>query len=284
MEGWSLKPYRIDFCCVGPVSDLRYQDHIREALSTGFPVVERRPLRWTHLAVAGGGPSLVNHLETLRNWQGEIWAINQTASWLKSQGIDSTLFSVDAGDDLPQWTEGVDKALLASICHPELFRKLKGKEVRIFHTEHYEPADFKATGGPSSACRVPKLALALGHGGVTFFGCEGSFETVSHAYRNENTSETRPKQVIVKAGGKLYRTGPDYMLTSEYLAEVIRTFPHVFDEQSGGLLRAMIQNPDTWEIVALSETMKNELDPEALPYVFPHEKWQKERSDYREVA
>lgn len=256
---------------MGPCSDSVLQEHIRKALATGYPVVERRPLRWMHLAVVGGGPGVVEHLETLRDWRGDVWAINQTATWLKSRGIDCTMFSVDPGDDLPQWTEGVDKALLASICHPKLFDNLDGQDVRIFHTEHYANASLKITGGPSSACRVPKLAISLGYGGVTFFGCEGSFESVSHAYRDENTKENRPRQLIVKADGKLYRTGPDYLITSEYLAEVLRTFPDVFEEKSGGLLRALIRDPDTWEVVALSEALKNELDPEASPYVLPHE-------------
>lgn len=264
------EPYRIKFNGVGPVSDEGLQLHIAAALASGFPLVERTP-RLVPLAVVGGGPSVLNHLNELSEWKGDIWAINQTATWLASKGIVDNvyMFTVDPGDDLPQWTDGVERALLASICHPKLFEKLKGKDVRIFHTEHYRDADLQVTGGSSSACRVAVLALAMKYSEVVYFGCEGSFQTVTHAYRDENELEVRPKQLIIKAGEHLYRTGPDYLVTSEYLEKIITTFPDYFKERSGGLLRAMINNPDSWEVVALSESLKNELDPGAQPYVFP---------------
>ena len=262
-------PYRIKFEGLGPVSDDVLQLHIKEALASGFPLVERSP-RLRPLAVVGGGPSVLQHLMYFHQWPGDIWAINQTASWLASKGVTKNvwMFTIDPGNDLPQWTQGVERALIASICDPQLFKNLEGKDVNIFHTEHYAEADLKVTGGPSTACRAPVLALAMGYTSVTYFGCEGSFDTVSHAYRNENEPSQRPKQLIVKAGERLYRTGPDYLVTSEYLAQIIRTFPDYFRERSGGLLRAILEHPDTWEVVALSEALKDELDPTAKPFVF----------------
>lgn len=266
MEGL-LNPYRIAFCGLGPCADTILQRNIGLALATGFPVVGREAPNHKHLAVVGGGPSVKAQLERLAQWRGDIWAINQTASWLASQGIKSTLFTVDP-IEVPACAEGVESALLASICSPELFESVRGRDVRIYHTEHHESASLKITGGPSSACRAPKLAIALGYERVTFFGCEGSFEEESHAYRNENTINERPRQLLVKAGGEVYRTAPDYLCISEYLANVISELPQQFEEESGGLLRALILNPSTWSIVAMSESLKNELDPTAKPYLF----------------
>lgn len=265
--GPARKPYRIDFVGIGPVSDQALQEHIAAALASGFPLVERRPLRLTQLAVVGGGPSLKGQLEELRAWNGEIWAINQTATYLTAHGIPCTLFAIDPGEDLAQWTTGIPRAYLASICHPALYAKLRGRDVRIFHTEHYAPAEWIVGGGCSAATRAPFLALHMGYASVTFFGCEGSFETTSHVYRDENTAQERPKQLLIRAGA-LYRTGPDYLVTSQNLAQLIRQFPQYLFERSGGLLRALLDHWESWEIVALSQALKDELDPTALPYVY----------------
>jgi hypothetical protein len=275
VEGIVIKPYRISLEGKGPCTDEAMKENLRYALASGYPEVEPVAPNGKSLAVVGGGPSIIQHLDRLADWPGDIWAINQTASWLASKGIKSTFFTVDPSEVIANECGDltcIDSALVASTVSPRLLDKLRGKDIRIFHlAEQYEEAKLKISGGPSTACRAPKLSIVMGYANVTFFGCEGSFETVSHAYRNENTLENRPWQLIVRAGGVLYRTGPDYMFSSEYLARVIAEFQGYFREESGGLLRAILQHPETWEVVALSEAMKNELDPEAKPYVFPEE-------------
>ena len=268
------KPCRIEFSVVGLVSTETYDAQARENTAAAWPVLERRDLHDTPLAIVGGGPSTWDYLEELKEWKGDIWAINQSASWLSHYAPKANvfLFSVDPDEVLaePIFTAGVQKAILGSGCHPKLFEALRGKDVRMFHSRPIEGMELTVLGGgPCSAARAHMQAAWQGYKTVTFYGCEGSFGATTHAYRNE----TRPNQMIVRAGGKDYRTTPDMYINTQYLAHEIRqysspdkSYPYGLKEKSGGLLRAMLEYPDTWEIVALSEAMKNRFDPTALPY------------------
>lgn len=211
------------------------------------------------LAVVGGGPSVANHLEELRDWTGKIWAINGTHAWLTSQGIESILFSVDPGEELAPLVVGAKRAILASHCDPSVFALLKDAEVLIFHSEHVHGAKAPIIGGSTSATRVPKVALMLGHREIHYFGCEGSYEGATHTYKDEQ----HENQVIIRAGGKDYRTTLQLMVQSENLAKFVRDMPHLFKDRSGGLLAAMAEHWDTWEVVALSDALRDKLDPTA---------------------
>ena len=195
------------------------------------------------VAVVGGGPLL--DLEALRKWPGEIWAVNRTADYLLSQGIDCTFFTVDSFA-----IETVaKKRLLSTNCNPELFTD--GAECFAL-SEHEEGG---ILGGSTSAGRAPLLALRLGFPGVVFFGCEGSFSGPTHVDRDE---PQYTEQLMVRADGKDYKTRPDYALQAEYLSELLREFPQYLTEQSGGLLRAMKNDPD-WEVIAISDDLKDSM-------------------------
>lgn len=275
------KPYRIEFSTVGLVSEETYVENARVNIAAGFPEVEFIPPHNTPLAIVGGGPSAKDALEELKNWPGHIWGINQGASWLIREGVKAPvwMFTVDPGEELSDWTDGVDRAILGASCHPKLFEVMRGRDVRLFHTRHIEgvtrpmeePVD-DGSGepivvanlmGPSSVCRVFLPAAMLGYVDVTFFGCEGSIGTSTHAYRHED----RPRQMVVKAGGIDHITTPDYYITTRFLVNVMREFP-LLKEKSGGLLRAMLEHPDTWEVVAYSGALRDKVDPTATaPYV-----------------
>ena len=263
MEGFGLKPLRLEFNAVGLVPEHQYRDQAIANAQAGYPTIQMAGPHQTPLAVVGGGPSAAVALPELKDWKGHIWAINQSASWLSHMAPRALtwLFTVDPDELMasPQYTVGVERAILASSCHPKLFEALRDKPVQMFHTYELPDVECMNFGGPSSVCRTFLPALWMGYTDVTYFGCEGSFEDATHAYRDE----TRPNQMIVRAGGVDYVTTPDLYLTTQYLADVIREFPKVLKEKSGGLLRAMIEHPDSWEVVALSSALRDKLDPTA---------------------
>lgn len=218
--------------------------------SGNYPVIQPgnhgRPL-----AVVGGGPSLERHLDELSQYA-DIWAINGARRWLREHGIDSTFFTVDVGSNTVQYAEG--PAILVAGCHPLLFRRVDSAQ--IFFSEHYNvPEPF--IGGSTSATRAITPALYMGYGSVTYFGCDGSFEKTTHVDRNE----VRPSQLIVRAGGNDYRTTLQFYEQTRCLSTMIRAFPGLLKHRSEGLLPAMIEHYDTWEVVALSEDLRNKLDP-----------------------
>jgi hypothetical protein len=276
-----VSPKRLEFHAVGLVSEETYISYAQINLASGVPVIRQAPVHGTPLAIVGGGPSARRALAELQDWPGHIWAINQGATWLSEVAPKAMvwMFTVDPGVELAGWTKGVERALLGTSVHPKLIEALRGKEVRLFHTREVKgvamanpenpPSGLKPAKtslfGPSSVCRVFYPALLLGYLDVTLFGCEGSFEDQSHAYRDE-TNE-RPRQMIVRCGEEDCLTTPDFYMTTQFVANVMRHYPKL-KEKSGGLLRGMLEHWDTWEVVAMSEALRDQVDPQATePYV-----------------
>jgi hypothetical protein len=236
------EPFRISFQPYTGVSDARLAECLESA--KGY----ERAQRGVHshpVAVVGGGASVLGHLDELRSWPGDIWAINSMADWLKERGIDSTLFTVDPA----YFDSKADKALLASCCHPDVFRG----EVRVF--DLLEHAEGGVIGGVTTATRAPALALRLGYPGAAFFGCDSSFDGDAHVAHRDYAHYPL---LIVRANGADYTTLPDFVMQADDLAQLMRTFPDFFVCKSGGLLPAMVADKD-WTTVAVSAAMKQKL-------------------------
>lgn len=211
-----------------------------------YPSVHRR------LAIVGGGPSVASHVEELRAWDGDIWAVNFTPQWLKKQGIKSTFFTVDPQDFDPGPSED---ALIATCCHPNLFKRMEeyGARIRAFNlAETHEGGVF---GGVTSARRAMSLALMMGHRDVHVFGCEGSFE---NGYSVDGRAG-EPHQLLIRADGKEYLTETGFVTQCQEMAQLFRTFGGVFKDRSGGLVTAMTADEE-WDVVAVSTALKEHLE------------------------
>lgn len=235
------------------MSDSQYDAHVAHTLFLGLPFVQPGTAKGKRLAVVGGGPSIKQTASKLHQYD-EVWGINNAAQWVKRHtGIDAALYTVDGADDITV-CEDVERAVLSTGVHPNVFAALCGKDVRVFHTNPAPGSDFVAHGGCSSACRVPLVALHMGYTEIAFFGCEGSYGETSHVY----PVEERKVLLVVRADGKDYVTQPDFYMQCEYLAQLIHDYPEVFKDESGGLLGAMGADPE-WEVVAISDQLADVL-------------------------
>lgn len=268
-----MKPFRLEFITTGLVPDSVYEEQARTNVKSGVSYIKMTEPHDIPLAVVGGGPSTHAHIEELKEWPGHVWGINQSASWVShfAPKADVWLFTVDPDPLLaaPQFIAGVQKAILGLCCSPNLFEALKDKDLQMFdpHVAPMVDSEMMA-GGPSSVCRTFVPAATLGYKDVTYFGCEGSlhgsvdeegmFSSRTHAYRNEE----RPRQMIVRCGDKDFVTTPDLYLSTIALARFIQSYC-LIKEKSGGLLRGMLEHPDTWSVVALSDALKDQVDPTA---------------------
>lgn len=209
------------------------QRNIAFAKSLNLPKVYFPP--YPHnakLAIVGGGPSIRDKFNELREFD-SIIAINNTRNTLLNFGIDATFCSVDPLPVIADFAKGATKALLATRCAPEVFEALKGAHIKVFDA----PGDCPLQSCTASTLFV--LAAKMGFRKVCYFGCESSYRGTSHVDRHEE------REVIkVLADGKEFITAGDYYIQAMELSEGIRLNPGVVSEKSGGLLRAMIRDPN----------------------------------------
>lgn len=234
-------PFRLQFTAV-PGHDSETA-RLNIAASAGFPRAKREQ-RAHPVAVVGGGPLL--DLEAVRNWPGDIWAINYTADFLLERGIDCAFFTTDP---YPNFKTTAAKRLLASHCDPSVF----DGDVQVFDLS--DEVDGGVLGGASTATRAPMLSVQMGYPGAVFFGCESCFGKTSHIDRD--CERTKASLVIVRADGRDWTTSPQMLLQAQELGWFIQN-TEVFQERSGGLLRAMVKD-DQWEVVGVNAAMKAHL-------------------------
>ena len=244
------KPFRLELQtdCIVPLP--RMQENAERCSA---PRVQMAPPHGRKLAIVGGGPLVAHDLPELQAWHGDVWGINHTAGWLVENGIDAMMVSVD-----PQpWTPpaNVRRALLATCADPSVFEQLAGKDVKAF--DLHETALGGIFGGCTTATRMPILALRMGYTDISFFGCEGSYSgDRDHVDRHNGEA----MELIIRAGGNDYRCETGLLIQCQDFAAIFGTFGNFFKNRSGGLLKAMIENPDTWEIVAVSAAMRDHLE------------------------
>lgn len=203
-------------------------------------------------AVVGAGPSLKKHLPILREWKGDIFAVNDTAGWLSDHGIASYLYMIDAQNDTVRTGIRVKGAILASRCNPNKFFL---KDIRIYDmAEDYTSG---IGGGPSAACRAPDLFLKMGYAGIAFFGCDSCFDKVTHL--TGKRTEAYDKMIIVRTGGIDYITNSALLLQASWLAEHIQKYPRFLLNCSDGLLKATLENKGDYRIIAIAEDVKQEI-------------------------
>lgn len=246
-----------------PVTMEQYIDNVKRASVNGVPEVEKYALGKRRVALVAGGPSINDHVDTLKAWDGEVWAVNGAYGWCMERGIEATLLAIDPHEIVLRWARGAHKAILGNTCAPEVFELLKGADVRQVRL-----GIGAILGMSSTATSVPHLAAHAGASHVTFFGCESSFVGDSHAYQDrlneliaERLHEDRNDHIIITCGGEDYLTVPDFYRQAGELAGMIRELPWFLAEESGGLLRAMIENKGEHRVKWIAESYAEGMSP-----------------------
>lgn len=250
-NGRVATPFRISFIGRTAQSLETLRDNI--LANRHVPQIEQAPPHGRKLAIVGGGPSVSDHIATLKAWDGDIWAINRMPRFLGRFGIAPTLITVDACDVPEAFCEPEEAqgAIFASWCAPNIVSRFDG--ARIVHMEPLVPGGI--FGASTTAGSAPLIALSLGYTDITWFGCEGSFSTRDHAF--EHVGE--PHQLVVRAWASDFRTYPEFLTQCQEIASILKAFPDQFHEESGGLLRAITKD-DQWSIVAVSGPLKQHLE------------------------
>lgn len=215
------------------------------------------------LAVVGGDPDVLDMLDEIRGFDGDIWAINGTCSVLQNHGIDCAFYTIDPHPSLAMLAENVTRAVVASAVDVSVIDAMADNaKVEMFDLG---VGNGKITHGPTSVTAVPHLAIERGHKQVSFYGCSGAYRANgwTHAYKDE--SAVRNKLYVETCRGE-FCTEPQFYEQSKCLAAVVRAAPHVFIERSGGLLGALCEDMEHAVVATnrrLHESMKNEIKAQA---------------------
>ncbi len=207
-------------------------------------------------AVIGGGPGLLSSLEELSRFPGDIYAVNDTAGFLSDEGISCYMFAIDCTYVRYRTGPLVKGALFASRVHRRQFNMFDKKDIRIFDMSEDEPTG--VGGGPTAVARTPHLMLRMGYRQVVYFGIEGSFFDMTHASGTQKVAYDN--MIIIRVKDKEFLTNASLLLQCQYMYDKILKFPEFLVNRSHGLIKAMIENPNEWEVAAVAEDLKKKAE------------------------
>lgn len=161
-------------------------ENLESALKWGYPVVTKQPAHKRPLAIVGGGPSVADDIDRLREFS-EVWSVNGSLDWLQKNGITSTGYVViDPEPIMVQYLQSPPPETtyyLGSTCHPDTFEAVAGRNVHLWHPLaglNVPKGHGTIGGGPTVLTRAPMLAFCLGYRDVHLFGADSSYEGERH--------------------------------------------------------------------------------------------------------
>ena len=204
------------------------------------------------LAVVGGGPSIAGQVDRLKDWPGEIWAINDTWAWCADNGIDAAFYTIDPRYIIaPEVAHRIERAVLGDICDPSLFSALSHAELEMVRLGE----DGIPTASTSMASSL-LIAAHRGHKSVTLFGGDCSFGEQTHVNKDEHD---RGEFLWISCGGKEFKTAPHFMVQAEFLSWAARLLSRGFLSVEGdGLLPALVEHGD-YQVTHVSRALNERL-------------------------
>lgn len=224
--------------------------NVASAIARGLPLIAKQDAHNRPLAIVGGGPSVLDDIETLRNWRGDIWSVNGALDWLADQGISCAGYVViDPEPIMAQFLENPPDGMtyyVGSVCHPETFDALAGRNVVLFHPLMDDmPLVDKAGvigGGPTVLTRAPQLGYRLGYRDIHLFGADSSYERgIHHIYEAPMDPLVR-----VELDGEVYDTSGVFVHQVAYFQQMLHWFGTKgvnFEIHGRGLGPAMMKAP-----------------------------------------
>lgn len=203
--------------------------NMQSALARGLPLVTKLEPNGRSLAIVGGGPSVADDLDKLRNFEGDIWAVNGSLDWLASHGIKAQGYVLidPIADMVLRYLQGGHDCdyYIASFCQPAIFDALEGKRVTLWHAGSSDVKPPKGQGmiggGPTVMTRAPMLAFCVGYRDVQLFGADSSYEGERHHVYED---AEREEDVRVELDGVIYNTSPVFVHQVAYFQQIHHFF------------------------------------------------------------
>ena len=200
-----------------------------------------------HIAIVGGGPSLKDNLDRLREYD-YIMACGSVHDYLWENGIKPTwCVIVDPDPEVMvsylKHADGATSYLVASQCDPTIFEHLKEFNVYTWHADGARVSDkidvfgedaSLVGGGCTVGTRGIVLALGMGFNHQDLFGFDTCLNNdyKHHSYSfNDPEVETVGKIVEIKLGGP---DGPTFKV-AEYMLAQLFDFKNILAEYAYSL-------------------------------------------------
>jgi hypothetical protein len=211
------------------------------------------------IALVGGGPSLNGHLDEIRKFR-HVMACGSVHDHLVDMGVPFNFsLAVDPKEDAVNWFQKPQKDtsyLLASQCHPNLYAKLTGHKIAMWHLkgqvdecdEHLFNGEPQINWGPMVGNHAVQMALYLGFQELHFFGMDASHRDGSHhAYDvGKYGVECLGNKQVFKVNGK------EFFSTTALISQMEHFFD-IFASSDGQFLKGYVHNDDLWaEVIKAS--------------------------------
>jgi len=164
------------------------------------------------MAIVGGGPSLKDQVEEIRNFNGFIMATNGAYKFLREHGIKADgMAMLDARDENVRFVQNPSRKttyFIASVCSPRIFDKLKGQNVIVWHADNdiYKPKGAKMFigGGCTIGTRAIFLGYVLGFRDFHLFGMDSCYNADEHHAYSQDLNDN-DKVVTIHVGNRTFK-------------------------------------------------------------------------------
>lgn len=278
-----------------------------EKLEENILQASRRNILWfepgdyakgRELMIVGGGPSLKDYLEEIREKQARgawIMSLNGAYEYLQENEIISDcMMMLDARPVNTKFVKnpnGKTLFMIASQCHPDIFEALKEKVVVLWHSDAQQFPNQKVqkiaelkglrgaqavAGGQTVGARALILAFLMGFRKMYLYGFDSSY-TDGHHHPYEQKQNDTEATIELEVGSKKYITTPLFarqVYTIQQQRNVLKRQGAEIILRSDGFIKGADD-----EIERLKTEMSSEIDKEVLKY---SRMWSS--NEYRQVA
>ena len=240
------------------IDEEQIRTNVRTNIAAGWDQVHPYETNNLEVAILGGGPSLNDHIDEIKQLKSEgvkIVTLNGAYNWALEHDIGPvTQIMVDARQFNARFTKPVDPMsmyLIASQCDPSVLEGLPKDRTWLWHScAESIRAELEASykvwwgipGGSTVLLRALPLLRMLGYRSFHLFGCDSCISETHHAYAQpENDGEMIIDTIV---GARPFKCYPWMISQTQEFMDLIRFMGDEFELEiyGNGLLAWCLQH------------------------------------------
>lgn len=211
--------------------------NVKHNIAQGWMQVEPHPTNDVEVMILGGGPSLNEHLDDIRQKRADgvkLIALNGAYNWcLEHDLVPSAAVVVDARPFNARFTHPVVdgcKYLIASQCDPSVLDGLPQDRTYLWHTTAETVRDlldeqykiwYGIPGGSTVLLRAIPLLRMLGFKQFHLYGCDSCLAGEHHAY-SQPENDNAPIVPVTVSDGRVFYCHPWMVAQAQEFMDLIK--------------------------------------------------------------